>query len=72
MLCDEFGRLALVHASLAETRLVTTPTLLLAFTCGDRIDADIALALLDAIGKTWSFEMNAYVERVRTTLERVE
>jgi predicted nucleic acid-binding protein len=27
-LCDEFNQLGLIHASLADTRLVTTPTLL--------------------------------------------
>ena len=28
LLCDEFTQLSLIHASLADTRLVTTPTLL--------------------------------------------
>jgi len=28
LLCDEFTQLGLIHASLADTRLVTTPTLL--------------------------------------------
>jgi hypothetical protein len=37
LLCDEFTQLGLIHASLADTRLVTTPTLLEGTVSAERI-----------------------------------
>lgn len=68
MVCDEFAQLALVHASLAETRLVTTPSLLLVLVRNGRFDAETAIDLLDAMSDARSWEGNAYVERARATL----
>ncbi|MEY7848105.1 hypothetical protein AB7C87_02745 [Natrarchaeobius sp. A-rgal3] len=46
-LCDEFNQLGLIHASLANTRLVTTPTLLSIFVRTDQLSPGDALTLLD-------------------------
>lgn len=67
--CDEFSRLGLIHASLADTRLVTTPTLLSAFVRTDRLTTAEARALLDDIGDARSWDSNAYVERARALFE---
>lgn len=69
-LCDEFDRLGLIHASLADTRLVTTPTLLSVFVRRGLLSREEALALLDVIGHARSWEENSYVERARSLLER--
>lgn len=68
-LCDEFNRLGLIHASLADTRLVTTPTLLSVFVRTERLRPDEALTLLDAISTARSWDANSYVERARSLLE---
>jgi predicted nucleic acid-binding protein len=69
LLCDEFTHLGLVHASLADTRLVTTPTLLSMFVRNDRLSSDDALALLEAIAAVRSWDANSYVQRARSLLE---
>jgi len=69
LLCDEFGSLGLIHASLADTRLVTTPTLLSVFEQRDQLDAEDALAVLDAISDTRSWSENSYVQRARERLD---
>jgi len=68
LLCDEFTRLGLVHASLADTRLVTTPTLLSVLVRTDRLSPADARDLLDAISGARSWEENSYVQRARTLL----
>jgi predicted nucleic acid-binding protein len=68
LLSDEFTRLGLVHASLANTRLVTTPTLLSVFVRKGQFDADRALGLLDSIKEARSWDANSYVQRARTLL----
>jgi predicted nucleic acid-binding protein len=69
ILCDEFTHLGLIHASLADTRLVTTPTLLSVFVrSGDLTVAD-ARDLLDAISAARSWDENAYVQRARSLLD---
>jgi predicted nucleic acid-binding protein len=70
LLCDEFNRLALVHASLAETRLVTTPILLTALVRNDAHSADDAEELLAEMGDARSWSSNSYVERAKTTLRQ--
>lgn len=69
LLCDEFRRTGLIHASLADTRLVTTPTLLSVFVRQDHLSSTEALSLLEAIGQARSWEGNSYVERARSLLE---
>lgn len=68
-LCDEFNRLGLIHASLADTRLVTTPTLLSIFVRTERLTSDDALAVLDEISAVRSWEANSYVKRARSLLK---
>ena len=69
-LCDEFNQLGLVHASLADTRLVTTPTLLSIFVRTDQLSASEALTLLDEISDARSWDENSYVRRARSLFER--
>jgi len=68
-LCDEFNQLGLIHASLADTRLVTTPTLLSVLTRSERISAADAQSVLDEISSARSWEANSYVQRARFLLE---
>ena len=68
-LCDEFNSLGLVHASLADTRLVTTPTLLSVFVRTDQLSSTDALTILDSISDVRSWEANSYVQRARALLD---
>lgn len=68
-LCDEFNRLGLIHASLATTRLVTTPTLLAVFVRRDELSSSDALELLERITDARSWESNSYVRRARSLFE---
>ncbi|AZH25060.1 hypothetical protein [Haloplanus aerogenes] len=70
LLCDEFNRLALVHASLAEVRLVTTPSLLTALVRNDAISPDAAEAFLTEMSDARSWSSNSYVARAKSTLRR--
>ena len=70
LLCDEFNRLALVHASLAETRLVTTPILLTALVRNDALSPDTAEAFLAEMSDVGSWSSNSYVERAKATLRQ--
>ncbi|ELZ41913.1 hypothetical protein C463_11595 [Halorubrum californiense DSM 19288] len=70
LLCDEFNQLGLIHASLADTRLVTTPTLLSAFVRPGALSTADATAVLDAVSDARSWDANSYVRRARSLLER--
>lgn len=70
LLCDEFNRLALVHASLVDTRLVTTPIVLTALVRNDMITADTAEAFLDEMSDARSWSANTYVARAKATLQQ--
>ncbi|AEN06194.1 hypothetical protein [Halolamina sp.] len=70
LLCDEFNRLALVHASLAETRLVTTPILLTALVRNEAISPDAADEFLTEMSDARSWSSNSYVERAKATLRQ--
>lgn len=70
MLCDEFNHLALIHASLADSRLVTTPTLLTAFVRNEHLSALEAEDLLSAMSDARSWASNSYVAQAKTTLQR--
>jgi predicted nucleic acid-binding protein len=69
LLCDEFNRLGLIHASLADTRLVTTPTVLSVLVRIDHLSSDDARAILDQISDARSWDGNSYVQRARSLLE---
>ena len=69
LLCDEFNRLGLIHASLADTQLVTTPTLLSVLVRAGELSATDARALLDEIGESRSWDANSYVRRARSLLD---
>ena len=69
LLCDEFNSLGLVHASLANTRLVTTPTVLSVLVRTGNLDADAAASLLDAVSRARDWESNSYVRRARELLD---
>ncbi|MFC5367203.1 hypothetical protein [Salinirubrum litoreum] len=69
LLCDEFNQLGLIHASLADTRLVTTPTLLSVLVRTDHLSAADARQLLDTISDGRSWNSNSYVQRARSLLE---
>ncbi|MXR50412.1 hypothetical protein GRX03_02165 [Halovenus sp. WSH3] len=70
LLCDEFTQLGLIHASLANTRLVTTPTLLSVLVRTGELSAGDARGLLDDMSAARSWETNSYVQRARSLLER--
>lgn len=70
LVCDEFAKLALVHASLVGARLVTTPSLVLAMVRTGRFDGGTADDLLAEVSAARSWEGNAYVARTRATLRR--
>lgn len=67
-LCDEFNRLSLIHASLTDTRLVTTPTLLSVFVRTGQLSFSDARTLLDTISESQSWNANSYVQRARSLL----
>ena len=69
LLCDEFNSLGLIHASLTDTRLVTTPTLLSSFTQQGLISDEEAITILDSITAARSWDGNSYVQRARSHLE---
>lgn len=69
LLCDEFNRLGLIHASLADTRLVTTPTLLSVLVRNNHLQSAEALAYLEQISSARSWEQNSYVQRARSLLK---
>ncbi len=70
LLCDEFNRLALIHASLADTRLVTTPSFLTLLVRNEFLSPSEAEDLLSIISGARSWDTNSYVARATTTLQR--
>jgi hypothetical protein len=69
LLSDEFNQLGLIHTSLADTRLVTMPTLLSILVRSNHLLAADAAALLDEISDARSGADNSYVQRARSVLE---
>jgi len=68
-LCDKFNSLGLIHASLANTRLVTTPTLLSVFVRTNQLTTTEARTLLDDMSSARSWDANSYVQRARSLLD---
>ncbi|WP_323677628.1 hypothetical protein [Halorubellus sp. PRR65] len=68
VLCDEFNQLGLIHASLANTRLVTTPTLLSALVRTDHLTPEQARTHLEKISTARSWHSNTYVQRAESLL----
>ncbi|MGZ0748586.1 hypothetical protein [Haloparvum sp. AD34] len=69
LLCDEFNQLGLIHVSLADSRLVTTPSLLSVLVRTEQLSAADARRLLDKISDARSWDANSYVQRARSLLE---
>lgn len=69
LLCDEFTQLGLIHASLADTRLVTTPTLLSVLVRTEQLTVVAARRLLTEISDARSWSANSYVQRAHSLLE---
>jgi rRNA-processing protein FCF1 len=67
--CDEYNQLSLIHASLSETQLVTTPRLLKGFVARGLISNDTADELLDGIATVRSWGGNAYVQQATQLFE---
>jgi len=68
-LCDEFNHLGLIHASLVDTRVVTSPTLLSAFVRRGLLTPETARRVLGDISAARSWVTNSYVKRARSMLE---
>ncbi|MFC7081399.1 hypothetical protein [Halorussus caseinilyticus] len=68
LLCDEFNQLGLIHASLDDVQLVTTPKFLLVLDAKNLVSASDVESLLDDIGAVRSWDGNSYVGRVRNRL----
>jgi predicted nucleic acid-binding protein len=68
LLCDEFNKIGLVHASLNDVKLVTTPKLLLGLEAKDLLSTTEVETVLAEIGDVRSWDGNSYVERVRNRL----
>ena len=67
--CDEYNQLALIHASLSDVRLVTTPRLLKAFVVNGEYSNQTASELLDGIAHARSWDANAYVQQATQLFE---
>ena len=68
LLCDEFTQIGILHASLADTRLITTPTLLSVLVRTDTLSPDEARTLLTKISEERSWSANSYVQRAQSLL----
>lgn len=63
--CDEYNQLALIHASLSEPQLVTTPRVLKALVVHGELTQSDAKALLNGIGQVRSWGENSYVQQAQ-------
>lgn len=72
MLCDEFGQLGLIHASLTEARLATTPSLLRRFVVDGLLNPSEAIDCVDATATARSWGADRYAQRARETLEELD
>ena len=68
LLCDEFDKIGLIHASLDDVQLVTTPKFLLVLEAKDLLAPSEVTSLLDEIGDGRSWDGNSYVQPVRDRL----
>lgn len=68
LVCDEYNSIGLVHASLRDSRLVTTPKLLAVFVKNGALAAADARSLLDEVTAARSWDGNSYVQRAKETL----
>ena len=68
LLRDEFDKLGLVHASLDDVKLVTTPKFLLVLEAKGLLSSTEVASLLDEISDVRSWDGNSYVEGVRERL----
>ncbi|WP_115865387.1 hypothetical protein [Halorussus litoreus] len=68
LLRDEFDKIGLIHASLDDVKLVTTPKFLLVLEANELLSPMDVASLLNTIGEVRSWDGNSYVERVRDRL----
>ncbi|PSQ31304.1 hypothetical protein BRD16_04060 [Halobacteriales archaeon SW_6_65_46] len=68
-LCDEYRELSTIHAVLSESRLVTTPKLIEAFTRRDVLSAETARDILSEMIEERSWRGNPYVAQFRDRFE---
>lgn len=68
LLCDEFNKIGLVHASLDDVTLVTTPKFLLVLESRGLLSASEVEVALERMSEVRSWDGNGYVERVRDRL----
>lgn len=61
--CDEYNQLALIHASLSDTQLVTTPRVLDAFVAHGDLSNSEARDCFDGISQVRSWDGNAYAQQ---------
>lgn len=61
--CDEYNRLALIHASLSDSRLVTTPRVLDAFVAHGDLSKSEARDLFEGISQVRNWDENAYAQQ---------
>ena len=71
LLCDEFNRLALIHASLVDVRLMTTPILLTTFIQNDMFSSEDTEDFLTEMSDARSWKNNTYVAQAKVTLQQV-
>ncbi|MCX2819774.1 hypothetical protein EGH25_10480 [Haladaptatus sp. F3-133] len=67
-LYDGFNRIGLIHASLTDVRLVTTPKLLEVLVHKDALSEEEAVDALDDMTEARSWKGNSYVRRAREML----
>lgn len=68
LLCDEFNKIGIIHASLTSATLVTSPKFLLVLAENDHLSNSEVKTLLGEITRIRSWTGNSYVERVRERL----
>lgn len=71
LLCDEFNQLALIHASLPDVRLMTTPILLTTFVHNGTLSGEDAKDFLDEMSDARSWKNNTYAAQAKITLQQV-
>lgn len=70
LLCDEFNQIALIHASLVTTKLVTTPTLIASLVQSKQLSKDTGKRFMEEISQCRSWDKNKYVQRANSLLDQ--
>lgn len=72
LLCDEFINLTLIASTLGDTQLLTTPGLIIAFVQRGKLSKADGQVPLAEIAELRSWENNAFYQRSRRLLDRLE